>query len=74
MGHFLHTGLTELDSFSITRSTFLGGNPLNVYFEVAKKQACNYAENALCYRCFSGNPAKLYRAAIFKELFPMYGK
>ena len=29
-----------------------------MYFEEAMKQACNYAENVLCYRCFYKNLAK----------------
>ena len=40
-----------------------------MYFEVDKKQACNYAENALCYRCFSRNLAKMYRTAILTNFF-----
>ena len=59
---FLHTGLTELHMFFMTRSTFFSsnvfvisrlvsfyyrGNPLRKYFEEAKMQACNYAENEM---------------------------
>ena len=33
-------------------------------FEGAKKQACNYAKNVLCYRCFFGSLARIYRTAI----------
>ena len=29
------------------------------------EQACNYAVNALCYRCFSRYMAKIYRTAFF---------
>ena len=73
--------LTELHMFFMTRSTkFFSstvfiisrqvlGNPLKVYFEGAKKQACNYAENALYYRCFSRNLARIYRTAILSNLF-----
>ena len=35
-----------------------------MYFEGATKQACHYAENALCYRCFFGSLAKIYRTSI----------
>ena len=34
---------------------------LKVYFEGAKKEACNHTENTQCYRCFSGNLARIYR-------------
>ena len=40
-----------------------------VYLEGAKKQACSYAENALCYRYFSRNFAKIYRAAVLTNFF-----
>ena len=42
---------------------------LELYFEGAKKQACNYAENKQCYRCFSGNLARIYRAAFLMNFF-----
>ena len=45
------------------------GNPLKMYFELAEKQAFSYAENALCYRCFSRNLAKIYRTAILTNFF-----
>ena len=38
-----------------------------MYFEGAKKQACNYAENVLCYRHFSSGLAKIYRTAILSD-------
>ena len=88
---FLHIGLTELHIFFMTRSTtffsstifiisrllfFLKeGNPLKVYFQGAKKEACDYAENALYYRCFSRNLAKIYRTANLPNFFRcMQGK
>ena len=38
-------------------------------------QACSYVENALCYRCFSRNLAKIYISAILKNFFFwMYAK
>ena len=38
-------------------------------------QACIYVENALCYRCFSRNLAKIYIPAILKNFFFwMYAK
>ena len=40
-----------------------------MYFEVAKKQAYNYAENALCYRCISRNLAKIYKTATLTYFF-----
>ena len=40
-----------------------------VYFEGAKKQAYNYAENALCYSCFSRNMAKIYGKATLMNFF-----
>ena len=39
------------------------------YLEGAKKQACKYAVNALCYRCFSRNVAKIGLNNYFNELF-----
>ena len=46
-----------LTVFIISRLVFflIRRQSSKVYFEGAKKQACNYAENALCYRCFSRN-------------------
>ena len=38
-----------------------------MYFEGAKKQACDYAENVLCYRHFSSGLAKIYRTAILSD-------
>ena len=62
---FLHNGFTELHIVFMTKSTTFfrstvfaisrlscKGNPLKVYFEEAQKQACNYSENVLSYRCF----------------------
>ena len=40
-----------------------------MYFEGAKKQACNYSENAMCYRWFSRNLAKIYRPAVLMNFF-----
>ena len=57
----MYTGLTELPMFYMTYlncfrnfqagilSNKEGGNPLKVYLEGAKKQACNYAENGQKY-------------------------
>ena len=42
-----------------------------MYFEEAMKQACNYAENVLCYRGFSKNLAKIYRTAILTKQKPV---
>ena len=40
-----------------------------MYFEGAKKQACNYVEDVLCYRCFSRNSVKIYKTAILMNFF-----
>ena len=37
--------------------------------EPLEKQACHYAENALCYRYFSRNLVKIYRTAILMNIF-----
>ena len=42
---------------------------LKVYFEGAKKEGCNYDENALCYICFSRKLIKIYRKAILMNFF-----
>ena len=66
----LHIGtIRSLSLYKKPYSSQCRGNLLKVYVEGAKKQDCKYTENALWYRCFSSNLAKIYRTAILMNFF-----
>ena len=81
---FLFIGFTEVHIFLMTRSTiffsstifqilrllfFLIRNQSSEGVRWRSKEASLHSENALCYRCFSRNLAKIYRAAVLTNFF-----
>ena len=85
---FQQNGLTKLRIFFMTKSMFFSSTVFVIFrllfflimmqyskvcFEGAKKQARNYTENTLCYKCFQELGQNLL-VSYFNELFPMYAK